>query len=399
MMKATTPEAYDIAPVSTCSKDLNLSVSPVALLITYYLTIVLLGKHRKGSKDSDASSSDTSQRSSLNIPEASNTLPTSNSAHSTQSSLSAQTLPGRSARPVSEDFFAPSPSRPAPAPRPATEAVINRPIVSDSYIPSTHGTENIQTTSQSEQIASVPPPAPKNTLPPKLEALNQSPKTPITPQPQFSVQSSISANSLITSITPTRPGQITAYRSDMTSQRVSSYGGINGQSGTDGVLSPPMSPKAAFRSKGRLPSFTSSRAPSHNLSTMKTISKRANGGSSYKIGLVQESAAALKKRSMAELGAGVYQSVSNVSYVNFLEWIRSERLTTLPHKGSRWDKVLIRKLAKVWNPTRCITELSFQVLFTSPSSFTTLNRRFRVLHWTVALLPQLAMATRSCFLR
>lgn len=92
-----------------------------------------------------------------------------------------------------------------------------------------------------------------------------------------------------------------------------------------------MSPKAMFRSKGRLPSFTSSRAPS-NITTMKTVTKRTNGGGSYKIGLVQESAAALKKRSMAELGAGVYQSVSNVSYVNFLEWIRSERLTTLPHK-------------------------------------------------------------------
>jgi hypothetical protein len=94
-----------------------------------------------------------------------------------------------------------------------------------------------------------------------------------------------------------------------------------------------MSPKAMFRSTGRLPSFTSSRAPSNNFSTMmKTTTKRANGGGSYKIGLVQESAAALKKRSMAELGAGVYQSVSNVSYIRFLEWIRSERLTTLPHK-------------------------------------------------------------------
>jgi hypothetical protein len=60
--------------------------------------------------------------------------------------------------------------------------------------------------------------------------------------------------------------------------------------------------------------------------------------------LVQDSAASLRKRSAAELGAGVYQSIGNVSYVAFLEWIRSERLTTLPHKGSRWDKVLIRAL-------------------------------------------------------
>ncbi|OAK96279.1 hypothetical protein IQ06DRAFT_229985 [Phaeosphaeriaceae sp. SRC1lsM3a] len=130
----------------------------------------------------------------------------------------------------------------------------------------------------------------------------------------------------------------------MSSPQVSP-GQLNGQSATNGVLSPPMSPKALFRSKGRLPSFTSSRAPSGNFSTtMRTYTKRSSGGNSYKIGLVQESASALKKRSMAELGAGVYQSVSNVSYVNFLEWIRSERLTTLPHKGSRWDRVLIRAL-------------------------------------------------------
>ena len=75
---------------------------------------------------------------------------------------------------------------------------------------------------------------------------------------------------------------------------------------------------------------------------MSSYSKRPGGGSGYTIGLVQESAGALKKRSTGELGAGVYQSISNESYVKFLEWIRSERLTTLPHKGSRWDKVLIR---------------------------------------------------------
>ncbi|KAF1945315.1 NACHT domain-containing protein [Clathrospora elynae] len=114
--------------------------------------------------------------------------------------------------------------------------------------------------------------------------------------------------------------------------------------GTNGVFSPPDSPKAAIRSKGRMLSFSSSRAPSGNFSAMKSTSKRANGGGSYKIGFVQESAMSLKKKSMTELGAGVYQSIGDVSYVKFLEWIRSERLTTLPHKGSRWDKVLIRSL-------------------------------------------------------
>lgn len=78
---------------------------------------------------------------------------------------------------------------------------------------------------------------------------------------------------------------------------------------------------------------------------MKSFHKRAGGANpGYKIGFVQDSAFTLRKKSMAELGAGVYHSISEVSYVNFLEWIRAERLTTLPHKGSRWDKVLIRAL-------------------------------------------------------
>ncbi|KAL6702907.1 hypothetical protein ACN47E_000808 [Coniothyrium glycines] len=111
----------------------------------------------------------------------------------------------------------------------------------------------------------------------------------------------------------------------MLSPRLSTISQSNGLGSMNGVLSPPDSPQAAFRSKGRLPSFTSSRAGSGKFSALQSYSS-------------------LKKRSIAELGVGVYQRVSDVSYVKFLEWIRSERLTTLPHKGSRWDKVLIRAL-------------------------------------------------------
>ncbi|KAI4660911.1 uncharacterized protein J4E79_005479 [Alternaria viburni] len=120
----------------------------------------------------------------------------------------------------------------------------------------------------------------------------------------------------------------------------------NGANGSSAVFSPPQSPQALFRTKGRLPSFTSSRATSGNFSMMKSSFnnlKRGNGNQ-YQTSMVQDSAASLRKKSMAELGAGVFQSIGNVSYVAFLEWIRSERLTTLPHKGSRWDKVLIRAL-------------------------------------------------------
>ncbi|XPS69175.1 hypothetical protein M3J09_001452 [Ascochyta lentis] len=129
----------------------------------------------------------------------------------------------------------------------------------------------------------------------------------------------------------------------MMSPRMSSTNGFGGHNGTSGVLSPPMSPKGTLRSKGRLGSFTSSRATSGNFG-MKSFGKRGASGGGYKIGFVQESAMSLRKKSMADLGAGVHQSISDVSYVDFLEWIRSERLTTLPHKGSRWDKVLIRAL-------------------------------------------------------
>lgn len=104
-----------------------------------------------------------------------------------------------------------------------------------------------------------------------------------------------------------------------------------------------MSPKGALRNKGRLGSFTSSRATSGSFA-VKSLNKRGASAGNYKNGLVQESTLSLRKRSFNELGAGISNTISDVSYVNFLEWIRAERLTTLPHKGSRWDKVLIRAL-------------------------------------------------------
>jgi hypothetical protein len=90
-------------------------------------------------------------------------------------------------------------------------------------------------------------------------------------------------------------------------------------------------------------SFSKQRTASSTYGSM-TQSMRRVQQNGYKIGFVQESALSLKKKSMAELGVGVYQEIADVSFVNFLEWIRSERLTTLPHKGSKWDKVLIRAL-------------------------------------------------------
>lgn len=71
---------------------------------------------------------------------------------------------------------------------------------------------------------------------------------------------------------------------------------------------------------------------------------RSQLGGANKIALVQDTALTLKRKSMSELGAGVSQSVDDTTFIGFVEWIRSERLQSLPHKGSKWDSVLIRAL-------------------------------------------------------
>jgi hypothetical protein len=73
----------------------------------------------------------------------------------------------------------------------------------------------------------------------------------------------------------------------------------------------------------------------------KTTTSHSGG---YKISLISETATSLKKKSSNELGAGVSHGISSTTFVQFVEWIRSERLASLPHKGSTWDKVLIRAL-------------------------------------------------------
>jgi hypothetical protein len=100
-----------------------------------------------------------------------------------------------------------------------------------------------------------------------------------------------------------------ASRLSMMSPRATSSQ-MNGMNGTNSVFSPPQSPQAGFRAKGHRLSFTSSRAPSGNFSVIKSSSNRRASGN-YKIGFVQESAASLRKRSMTELGAGVYQSIGD----------------------------------------------------------------------------------------
>lgn len=87
-------------------------------------------------------------------------------------------------------------------------------------------------------------------------------------------------------------------------------------------------------------------SPVMSTSSVKRYSMRAssmNNGNeaSYH---VRETAQSLEKKAVTELGVGVFESVSTTSFVQLVEYIGKERLQSLPHKGSKWDKVLIRAL-------------------------------------------------------
>jgi hypothetical protein len=259
------PSKNDLLNFSTCSKALNRSVCPPVLCSILQLTSDPLGKHRKGSKEIDQNSEE-SRSSSVNAPENSTSSPTSTYARSRETSLSAQSTPTRTPRPVSEDVTPTTLQRPFPIPRPFSEVVPPVPIVSGSVtsslkVASTHPA--VTTVSQLTPGAPVTPKAERKVTP---EAPHPADSSSPTLSPQYSNRANLSSQGSITSHTPTRVGQDTFTSKNMSSPQASPSAQINGQNGTNGVLSPPMSPKALFRSKGRLPSFTSSRAPSGNFS-------------------------------------------------------------------------------------------------------------------------------------
>jgi tetratricopeptide (TPR) repeat protein len=56
---------------------------------------------------------------------------------------------------------------------------------------------------------------------------------------------------------------------------------------------------------------------------------------------VAEQHVIIQKKCTHTLGAGVSGRIFDTTHAGLLEWIRAERLTRLPHKGSSWDRVLI----------------------------------------------------------
>ena len=96
------------------------------------------------------------------------------------------------------------------------------------------------------------------------------------------------------------------------------------------VMSPSPSP-GGVRVNKRVPSYGKHYG---NLS-------RGSSGHATGLGFVKEQYATVRQRAVRDLGPGVGEHVFDTSHAGFLDWIRSERITTLPHKGGSWDRVLI----------------------------------------------------------
>lgn len=51
---------------------------------------------------------------------------------------------------------------------------------------------------------------------------------------------------------------------------------------------------------------------------------------------IRETGQSLGKKGAAELGFGVFESVSTTTFIALVEYIANVRLSTLPHRGSTW---------------------------------------------------------------
>lgn len=70
-------------------------------------------------------------------------------------------------------------------------------------------------------------------------------------------------------------------------------------------------------------------------------SKFKGSSNSESAEIVREQYLSVRNRCQRELGSSVGHNVLDTSLSDLHEWIRNERLTTLPHKGGSWDRVLI----------------------------------------------------------
>ncbi|WPH04769.1 Hypothetical protein R9X50_00766400 [Acrodontium crateriforme] len=81
-----------------------------------------------------------------------------------------------------------------------------------------------------------------------------------------------------------------------------------------------------------------------SLSTESESIQRFSWGTSAENDHILHAVQTLKKKSLTELGGGVSQTIDDTTFLHIVGSIRSERLSTLPHRGSTWDVALIRAL-------------------------------------------------------
>lgn len=197
----------------------------------------------------------------------------------------------------------------------------------------------IDSTATSSQPARFPQQKSSSSFPETHEAKLVSSSRPIQPLTKPAVtQPSVPPSTVQQSTTDSvdtnmqRPTSITA---SSTPQKPAATNGTNGLSNS-GYFSPPSSPSIHFGG--------STRGSTRMTSSYSALRSSFIGGQQQKSSIVRDTAYTLKRKSASELGAGISETADNVSFIHLVEWIRSERLQTLPHKGSRWDTVLIRAL-------------------------------------------------------
>lgn len=111
----------------------------------------------------------------------------------------------------------------------------------------------------------------------------------------------------------------------------------------DGVPNSATTPVQALTVLSPTPSLTGSIRVSKRSSSNRRHSGLFSDSYGHKttIDVVKHQYAIVRHRCQRELGAGVGQHVFDTSHAALLDWIRSERLIRLPHKGGSWDRVLI----------------------------------------------------------
>lgn len=75
---------------------------------------------------------------------------------------------------------------------------------------------------------------------------------------------------------------------------------------------------------------------SNSLSVRSQYTDIHSGADSTSLYYIRNTVQSLEKKGAAELGFGVFESISKTTFIQLVEYIANERLSSLPHRGSTW---------------------------------------------------------------